>query len=162
MDYLAGFRPDSRLWIYAFPKRLNSGELAVVRRALNEFVDDWKSHQVDVRGAYEVVYDQFVLLAGESENGISGCSIDSSVSVFKWLREHAGLDALDRSQVFYRAGDEIRSRSRPEFQRLVDSGEITAATIVFNNALTKIGELHSGRWELPFAESWHAVAFTHR
>lgn len=160
MQLFTDFRPDTRLWIYAFNRKLNPGELTLVHSMLRNFVDEWKSHQVDVRGAFEILYDQFVLIAGESSNGISGCSIDSSVSVLKMLKTQNGLDALDRSLIYYRDDFAVRTATRQEFQKLVDSGQVTPQTIVFNNAITAVGELMSGQWELPFAQSWHAVAFT--
>jgi len=161
MKLFHDFRPDTRLWVYAFPRRLDPAELQIVRGALTEFVDDWKSHQDDVRGAFGIVHDQFVFLAGETADGVSGCSIDSSVRVFKALKTQFQLDALNRSLVYFRDGDYIKCVSRPDFQRLVDEGKIKNDTVVFNNAITKVGELQTGFWEIPFAQSWHAVAFVH-
>lgn len=159
MSLLANFRPETKLWIYAFARRLDAGEVTLVYSLLREFVDEWKSHQHDVRGAFEIVHDQFVLIAAESDNGISGCSIDSSVAVFKWLRAQHNLDALDRSFVYYRDGDVIRTATRADFQQLVDSGKVNSDTKVFNNTLSTIGELHAGKWEVPLSQSWHAQAF---
>ncbi len=161
MKLFHDFRPDTRVWVYAFPRRLGSQELAAVQEALGDFVEDWKSHQDDVRGAFKIVYDQFVFIVGESKDDVSGCSIDSSVRVFKSLKSSLGLDALNRGLVYYRDGDFINCVSRPDFQKLVDEGKVKRETVVFNNALTKVGELQAGFWEIPFSESWHAVAFVH-
>ncbi|MGB5138688.1 MAG: hypothetical protein WBP29_09165, partial [Candidatus Zixiibacteriota bacterium] len=150
----------TKLWIYAFTRRLDAGEVTLVYKLLREFVDEWKSHQHDVRGAFEIVHDQFVLIAAESDNGISGCSIDSSVAVFKALMTQHNLDALDRSFVFYRDGDVVRTTTRADFQALVDSGKVDSKTKVFNNTITTVGELHAGKWEVPLAQSWHAQAFS--
>jgi hypothetical protein len=30
---------------------------------------------------------------------------------------------------------------------------------VFDNTLTRVGDLQAGRWEVKAAESWHAKAF---
>lgn len=160
MKLLSNYRPETKLWIYAFSRRLDAGEMTLVYSVLKNFVDEWKSHQHDVRGAFEIVHDQFVLIAAESDNGISGCSIDSSVAVFKWLKAQNNLDALDRSFVFYRDGDVVRATTRSEFQELVDAGKINSDTRVFNNTITTIGELHAGKWEVPLSQSWHAQAFS--
>ena len=160
MKLLKNYRPDTKLWIYAFSRRLDAGEMTLVYSVLKNFVDEWKSHQHDVRGAFEIVHDQFVLIAGESDNGISGCSIDSSVAVFKWLKAQNNLDALDRSFVFYRDGDVVRTTTRGEFQELVDTGKVNFDTKVFNNTITTIGDLHAGKWEVPLSQSWHAQAFS--
>ncbi len=158
-DIFKEFRPDTRLWVYAFPQKLDRQQLHLVRTILNEFVQDWKSHQDDVRGEFEILHDQFVFIAGESIDKISGCSIDSSVRVFKFLRDQHGLDALDRNRVYYREGDKIMMTPRSEFQPLVDSGKVNSDTIVFDTSIHTVGELHAGKWELPFRQSWHAEAF---
>ncbi len=160
MNLLSNFRPDTRLWIYAFSRRLDAGELTLVYSFLREFVDEWKSHQHDVRGAFEIVHDQFVLIAAESDNGISGCSIDSSVAVFKWLKAQHNLDALDRGLVYYRDGDVIKTTTRADFQQLFDTGAVTSETKVFNNAIGTIDDLRAGRWEVSLSQSWHAQAFS--
>ena len=160
MKLLEDYRPETKLWIYAFSRRLDAGEMTLVYSVLKNFVDEWKSHQHDVRGAFEIVHDQFVLIAAESDNGISGCSIDSSVAVFKWLKAQHNLDALDRSFVFYRDGDVVRTTTRSEFQELVDTGKVKSDTKVFNNTITTIGDLHVGKWEVPLSQSWHAQAFS--
>ena len=160
MKLLEDYRPETKLWIYAFSRRLDAGEVTLVYTVLKNFIDDWKSHQHDVRGAFEIVHDQFVLIAAESDNGISGCSIDSSVAVFKWLKAQHNLDALDRGFVFYRDGDVVRTTTRSEFQGLVDAGKIISDTRVFNNTITTIGDLHADKWEVPLSQSWHAQAFS--
>lgn len=160
MNLFSNYRPATKLWIYAFSRRLDAGEATLVYSVLKNFVDEWKSHQHDVRGAFEIVHDQFVLIAAESDNEISGCSIDSSVAVFKWLKAQHNLDALDRSFVFYRDGDVVRTTTRGEFQALVDAGKIDSDTRVFNNTITTIGDLHAGKWEVPLSQSWHAQAFS--
>lgn len=160
MNLLSNYRPETKLWIYAFSRRLDAGEVTLVYTVLKNFVDEWKSHQHDVRGAFEIVHDQFVLIAAESDNGISGCSIDSSVAVFKWLKAQNNLDALDRSFVFYRDGDVVRTTTRSEFQKLVDAGKVKSDTKVFNNTITTIGDFHAGKWEVPLSQSWHAQAFS--
>ena len=95
MQLLTDFRPETKLWIYAFSRKLDAGETTLVYSVLKNFVDEWKSHQHDVRGAFEIVHNQFILIAAESDNGISGCSIDSSVAVFKWLKAQHNLDIPD-------------------------------------------------------------------
>lgn len=160
MKLLKDYRPETKLWIYAFSRRLDAGEVTLVYTVLKSFVDEWKSHQHDVRGAFEIVHDQFVLIAAESDNGISGCSIDSSVAVFKWLKAQNNLDALDRSFVFFRDGDVVRTTTRGEFQKLVNARKVNSDTRVFDNTITTIGDLHAGKWEVPLGQSWHAQAFS--
>ena len=41
----------------------------------------------------------------------------------------------------------------------MDLGKISHETIVFNLALTMLGVLRAGQWELPFHKSWHSLVF---
>jgi len=158
-DIFPEFRPETRVWVYAFPRKLNDQERKIVQLRLDQFVQDWKSHQDDVRGDFHIAYDQFVFLTGESIEKVSGCSIDSSVRVFKELRDQHDIDGLDRGRVYYRDHDEILNTTRAEFQNLVSTGKVKQETVVFDNSIHTVGELHQGKWEIPFSQSWHAEAF---
>ena len=36
---------------------------------------------------------------------------------------------------------------------------VTLDTIVFDNTITRVGDVRSGRWERPAADAWHGRAF---
>jgi hypothetical protein len=148
---------QARLWIYAFPETLDEDQIRLVRKHLNAFIGNWKSHGKAIRGEYELLYDQFILIATDDDP--SGCSIDSSARMFRELKERHGLDALTSHLIFYRDEYRIRSVEREAFQQLVEEGVIGDHTVVFNTMLTSIGGLRNGEWELSFQSSWHRKAF---
>lgn len=155
------FPADTQLWIYGFSKPLADADKQVIRRSLDHFLPQWMTHGQPVAGAYSIVADRFVLLAGRLESGISGCSIDSSVRNFKMLRDSYGLDALDRSLVFYRDRQgAVRSCHFTAFQQCLDSGEVGADSIVFDTTIDSLRDLREGRFELKFENSWHARTFS--
>lgn len=160
---LEPFEPLSgraQLWVYAFSRPLSPDDEDKVRQVLDNFVAGWNSHDTPVRGAYTIAYRHFVLLAGETHDGISGCSIDNSVATFKHLRDQHQLDALDRSLIFFRDGEgHIRAVDRPTFRRAVKSGDVHARTPVFDTTIQTITDLREGLFEIAFAESWHARLF---
>ena len=160
---LSNFRDlpdDAHLWVFGFADPLSDRDKENIEKHLDAFLPRWTSHQVPVRGAYTVLYDRFVLVAGHCRKGLSGCSMDSCVSNFKQLKAQCGLDALNRSLVFYHDREgQIQSLDRPLFQRKVDSAEITPATTVFDTTLQKLGQLRSGDLETLLGKSWHARAF---
>ena len=45
------------------------------------------------------------------------------------------------------------------FAELAAAGTVGPNTRVFDNTLTRVGDLHAGKWEVKAAESWHARAF---
>ena len=153
--------PDgARLWVFALANELSQAQHGVVTARLDEFLSGWKSHGTPVHGAYKVLDDRFVLIAGYVDDDVSGCSTDSMVRVMKALRQEHGIDGFDRSVVFYRdASGAARAVKRDEFQKLVEAGAVRDETIVFDPTIQTVGDLRSGRFETTFARAWHATAF---
>ena len=152
-----GFSDQARIWIYGFKDELSDQDIKIVEHELQNFVAGWKSHKDPVKGSYEILLSRFVILVAESS--VSGCSIDSSVSVFKKLRDEYQLDALNQDLVYFRNQEGVSALSRNDFQNLVDQDKISWDTIVFNMTPTMLGVFRSGQWELPFSKSWHGQVF---
>ncbi|MEJ2545852.1 MAG: hypothetical protein P8Y99_17455 [Calditrichaceae bacterium] len=152
-----GFSDQARIWIYGFKEQLSAADINIINTELNNFVTNWKSHKDPVKGSYEILLDRFVILVAESS--VSGCSIDSSVSVFKKLRDEYQLDALNQDLVYFRNQEGVSALARNDFQKLVDEDKISWNTIVFNMIPTMLGVFRSGQWELPFSKSWHGQVF---
>jgi hypothetical protein len=151
---------DARLWVYGLDCPLDADTRSRVAEVLEHFVESWESHQVPVEGAFEIVEDRFIVLAGHCTDGISGCSTDSSVRVIKALRDYLGVNGLDRSLVFYRGDDgAVRADSRADFQKKVDTGVFGESTPVFDITIQHVSDLRAGRFETTFGDSWHAKAF---
>ena len=148
---------ESRIWVYGFKKILTPDEYNFVRTRLEQFKKEWMYHGNSVTGDYEIVENRFVIIA--TNDAISGCSIDSSVAVFKEFKQNAGLDALDQSLVFYRADKETKAVNRAEFQKLADDGKINNETRVFNLLINHLGAYKQGHFETKFEKSWHCKVF---
>jgi len=152
------FSDNARMWAYGFDVRLNPNQFQIVKEHLDAFCQNWQVHGKPVRGAWEMIENQIVMLV--TDDDVSGCSIDSSVAVFKELKMTYGLNALDPNLVFFRSKRGIEAVSRPEFQVLVAAGEIDDDTIVFDMTCIRLGDARQGKFERPFKESWHANAFS--
>jgi hypothetical protein len=153
------FPEDARLWVYAMPRPLTDEQRKLVAARLAEFVTQWQSHGAPVHGAFDIVEDQFVLIAGYVDGGVGGCSTDSMVRVMKQLREE-GLDGFDRSWVYYRDGDNrVHTVTRSMFQDLVTAGKIAPDTPVFDTTIQFVGDARRGGFETAFESAWHATAF---
>jgi hypothetical protein len=158
--YFEEFEDNAHIWIYGFDRTLTESELQLVDTMFGEFVLSWKSHGNPVNGKYLLMHNRFVILAVSKESYVSGCSIDSSVRIFKHLKETSNLDGLDMNLVFYRSGDQIRSTGRLEFQDLIDQGEVSSDTMVFDTTIHTVGTLRAGKFEQPVSESWHSRYFS--
>ena len=151
------FSDYSRIWIYGFERPLSVEDTKIVKNYMDDFIDNWHSHKNPVKGTYEILHDQFIILAAESS--VSGCSVDSSINVFKKLKHEFNLDALNQNLVYYKDTKGISALSRDNFQNLVDDDRINMDTIVYNLTLTMLGAYRAGQWELPFYKSWHRLVF---
>jgi len=144
---------ESKLWIYSFPRKLSKEEIKIVLNHLSAFVSNWISHGRPISGTFELAYDQFILLATNDDP--SGCSIDSCIKALKELKVKYNLDALTHHLIFYKNHEGIQSVERANFKDIINQGEISEETLVFNNMITNVGELRSRQWLMPLKHSWH-------
>ena len=146
--------PCSKVWIYQSTRLFTEGEAGTVRDKIKQFVAEWNSHKAGVIGDGELLFDRFiVLMADELQVGVSGCSIDSSVHFIKSLGNEYGTNFFDRWLIAYKKGDSVTTCKREDFEKLIDAGEITDDTIVFNTLLNTKKDFDS-KWEVPYSESW--------
>lgn len=152
--------PDARLWIFAADRRLSDDERDRLLSSVDAFLDQWKAHGHPLTVAREFRYDRFLLVGvDEASAGASGCSIDAMVRTLGELERALSVQLLDHGPVLFRRGDAIERLPRPDFAALARKGEVSSDTVVFDNTLTRVGELREGRWETPARAAWHARAF---
>ena len=151
------FPGQSQIWIYGFSDTLSPDQKKIVIEKLDAFKSGWLYHGQPVKGDYTILYDRFAVLI--TDDSISGCSIDSSVAVFKDLKSNYNIDALNQNLIFYREHDTVKSINRPGFQKLVSEGSVRDNTIVFDLMLKSLEDLRNNKFEIEYKYSWHARAF---
>jgi hypothetical protein len=150
---------DARLWIFAAERPLGPAEQDRLLAVVDGFLDGWRAHGHPLAAARELRYGQFLLVAvDESQEGASGCSIDAMTRSLSELERQLGVELVNHAPVLYRTSGGVARTTRPAFGERVKAGEITPETIVFNNTLTRVGEL-ANQWEVPARASWHGKAF---
>lgn len=156
--------PDSsRLFMYNIARRLDEQEREKLRTQLEAFLDQWAAHGSALTVGYELPYDHFIAIAvDDSLVGPSGCSIDASVHFLKSFTAATGIEILDAPDACYHDGETVRCVSRREFAELAERGDVNAATTVYDNTVSTLGQLREGRWEAPASQTWHSRAFTLR
>jgi hypothetical protein len=152
--------PDgSRLWIFGVARSLTDQEAARVLAQVDEFLLGWKAHGVPLAAAREWLYNRFLLVAVDDRTvPPSGCSIDGLVRGLRKLEEDLETSIVGGAPIWYREGpadSAIRTLSRAEFAKRAEEGLVSGQTVVFDLSLTNVGELRSGKWEGPAADSWH-------
>ena len=124
------------------------------------FIDEWTAHGIPLNAGRELRYHQFLLVGvDERAAGVSGCSVDALVRRMRQLESVLGVELSNNAPVLYREGNVIERVSRERFAELAAAGTVGPNTRVFDNTLTRVGDLVAGKWEVKAADSWHARAF---
>jgi hypothetical protein len=153
--------PDSaRLWTFGVSRPLTDGEARRLLVEVDAFLEGWNAHGRPLSAARAWRFGRFLLVAlDDTVTPPSGCSIDALVRTLREMEDELGIEMVGGAPVWYRHGGPegpVRRASRPEFRAAAARGEITGDTIVFDPALTRLGELREGKWELPARECWHS------
>lgn len=153
------FSENSRVWVYQADRKLSDSEVQQIKIDLDNFATSWTAHNNQLKAKAEIRYNRFlILIVDESQSGASGCSIDKSVHFIKHLEQQFNINLLDRFNLAYREGEEVRSAPRHDFEAMLKQGSINTNTIVFNNMVQNLSELQT-KWEVPFKDSWHIQLF---
>lgn len=148
-----------RIWIYQANRVLNIEEAKTLLEKMDKFTEQWTAHGKQLAAQALLKYHQFLIIrVNEGLVKATGCSIDKSTDTLKQVQQELGLDFFDRMQIAYRDSEGIKTVSRPEFEKLLESGKVDENTIVFNNMVGNSRELESN-WEIPLKDSWHAQVF---
>ena len=150
------FHPSSRVWVYQASRLFTISEALEMEEMMNEFVDRWQSHGARVKGYANLLFGQFVvLMADETQAGVSGCSTDSSVQLIKDLEQRFGVNMFDRLNLAFVVKDNIQLLPMSQLTYAIENKFINGDTIFFNNVVLNKQELLT-RWMIPLKESWLA------
>jgi hypothetical protein len=155
------FSPQSRVWIYQSDRKFTSTEENEILNKLAAFTNQWKAHGNELLAKAEIRYGFFIILTvDESQAGVTGCSIDSSVRLIKEIEQEYHVDLFNRFNIAYKVNGEVVVNNKEDFETLVNIKQVTPETIVFNNMVQNLAELET-KWEVPFKNSWHSTVFAH-
>ncbi|NTE00011.1 ABC transporter ATPase [Agrobacterium tumefaciens] len=155
------FSPQSRVWIYQSDRKFTATEETAILNKVATFTNQWKAHGNELLAKAEIRYNYFIILTvDESQAGVTGCSIDSSVRLIKEIEQEYHVDLFNRFNIAYKVGTEVKVQGKEDFETLVNIKQITQDTIVFNNMVQTLADLES-KWEVPFKDSWHSTVFSH-
>jgi len=145
---------SSRLWVYQAERPLSVEEKQFVLDTGKAFVESWTAHSKALNASIEIKYNQFIVLAvDETKAPATGCSIDKSVHFIKALENELKINLLDKSKVAFFKNDAVVLESLPSIKAKVESEEISASLLTFNNMVTSKQEFESN-WLIPAGDSW--------
>jgi hypothetical protein len=148
------FSPSSKVWIYQSNRLFSIQEALELENLLNDFVNNWQSHGVPVKGYANLLFGQLiVLMADETATGVSGCSTDSSVRLIKKIEELFRVQLFNRQLLAFVVKDKIEILPLAQLSYAIEKNFVTGDTLYFNNLVqTKDEFLH--RWLIPVKDSW--------
>lgn len=145
----------ARIWIYQSNREFLEKEIEFIKNKTKDFINSWTRHGDDLKGAFTIKYNQFLILAvDESFNNVSGCSIDSSVRFIQKLENELQLDLMDKMNITFKDGENINLVKLKDFQVFAKAKKINSETIVFNNMVNTKKDFEEN-WEVPAKQSWH-------
>jgi len=153
------FVDDSRVWIYQSNRSLTIDEALQIDELLENFAEGWKSHGADVKGFAKLLFGQFIILmADETEAGVSGCSTDSSVRLIKSIEQDFNISLFDRQTLAFIVKERIQLFPLDQLNYATENDLISPDTLYFNNTVQTKQELTSN-WIIPVKKSWLAKRF---
>lgn len=148
---------EARLWVFGSDRPLTGDEEELLLGRVDRFLDGWRAHGRPLATRWAWAYGRFLLVGvDESVAPPTGCSIDALVRTLREVEEATGLRLMEKGDIWFRQGEAIHQVGRGAFREAAARGEVTGDTVVFDPALTRVGELRGGRWERPVSEGWHA------
>jgi hypothetical protein len=148
------FSGDSRVWIYQCNRLFTMSEAIEIEEKLNEFTRNWKSHQVTVKGFGTLFFGQFiVLMADETESGVSGCSTDSSVRLIKAFEHTYNVGLFERTVLAFIIQDKLELLPISQLSYAFDNNFLNGETLFFNNNIENKNDLINN-WIIPIKDSW--------
>ena len=147
--------PDtSRLWIYQAERKLSANEQAQIENATSQFLKDWTAHGSNLKAAFELQHDQFLILfLDEDLSQASGCSIDASVNHIRNIENEIGISLINNDKVAFLIEDEINLLPVSGIKENVSKKAILPNTKLFNNTIQNLGEFKS-KWLVDSSETW--------
>jgi hypothetical protein len=151
------FNESSHVWIYQSNRVFDANEEQQINELLKNFISDWKSHGVPVKGYASLFFGQFIILiADESASGIvGGCSTDTSVRLMKHIEKDFEVDLFDRQMLAFVLDKSVQLLPLSQVNSFLEDAVITTNTLYFNNTILTKEELLNN-WIIPVKKSWLA------
>ena len=141
---------QSRIWIYAAEHKLTNDQENHILKSISDYLQNWEAHKVPLTAGVTILENRFIVVAlDESENGASGCSIDTLQKLIQNLEKELSVSLLNRLNVFCKIEDEILCIPSFKLESIAK-----ANTLFYDLTIQNKSELHS--YLKPISEGWCA------
>jgi hypothetical protein len=154
---------DARVWVFGAAAPVDDLDGKKLLAATDAFLLTWTAHGHPLTCAREWRDERFLVIGVDQRSeGASGCSIDGLFRTLRGLEPAIGTSLVVGGLVFFRDGlGLLHAIARAEFEKLAVAGSVTAATVVYDTAVTTAGD-YRAHFERPAGESWHATLLAKR
>lgn len=142
-----------KVWIYLSDKKLDGDLLNTINEKGQEFVKNWKAHDVPLTASFDVLHNRFIVVkVDETQYNASGCSIDKLLRLIKQFESDFHLQLLNRLLVAYKTEGGVEVVNASKIKELLFSKTTSPNTLVYNVAAANSDEF--ANWLQPLAETW--------
>ena len=150
------FHSESKVWIYQNSRLFSFSEALELETMMESFVEQWHSHGVKVKGYANLLFGQFIIImADETQTGVSGCSTDSSVRLIKTIESNFSVSLFERQHLAFIVKDNIQILPLSQLNYALTNNFISPDSIYFNNLVQTKEDLLTN-WMIPIKKSWLA------
>ena len=138
--------PDSKVWIFQSTVKLNSKEEFFLKKELDVFLDQWKSHGNNLKADYILFKSHFIIISVDKFFfEASGCSLDKLFKKIKDLGSFLDKDFFQRDYIFFEFSDhKIQNLKIREFKYNL-SRNIIKPLVIYDNSIYLLNQLR-GEW----------------
>ncbi len=153
------FEDTPRVWIYQSDRIFFMQEALEIEPMLDNFVKEWKSHGIPVKGYANLFFGRFIILmADENATGVSGCSTDSSVHLIKEIEKKFAVNMFNRTLLSFYIKDKVEQLPLSQLSYGIENGFITPNTLYFDNTILNKKALENN-WITEAKNTWLAGKF---
>jgi hypothetical protein len=139
---------QSRIWIYAAEHKLTNDQENHILKHISTHLQNWEAHKVPLTAGVTILEHHFIIIAlDESENGASGCSIDTLQNKIQEIEKELSVSLLNRLNIFCRIDDEIKCVPSFKLESIAK-----ANTLFYDLTIQNKSDLHS--YLKPISEGW--------
>ena len=141
---------NAKCWIYILEKNINfkSDEINLILKSLCE---KWKSHNNEVVSSFQIYWDRYIILF--AEEGISGCSIDSSNRLLRYELDRLNINVMPNSKIGIFIENKIKLEDRSSIINLIQANKLQPNDKMINTTVTNKKE-YNKNWILEINKSW--------
>ena len=139
---------DSRIWIYASPRKLSNDQQNYITNFLSTHIQNWEAHKVPLTAAVTILENHFIVIAlDEGINTASGCSIDTLQHKIQELEQYLSVSLTNRLNIFCLLDGMIDCVSSSKLSDIADK-----ETLFYDLTIQKKSDLNS--YLKPIKEGW--------